>query len=212
MSADIRTSIIVSLLLSPAIAYSASFDCAKAWHPVEKLICADDQLSRADEILSSRYKDALRFSTIQVELRRQQLEWLNNGRNVCHDIPCLARAYKDRVEQLEKVWPLARQSSLTREEIEGKVVDATSGTWTAAITVLTADGKNRKISYDNSVATRKGTLSDIVQRSTLHIVATCKGQDNCWADEITISQPAPAANQTISLPPAKGKLRLTITY
>lgn len=45
--------------LAVAQAQAASFDCAKAKNSVEKVICADADLSRIDEDMSTAYHHAL---------------------------------------------------------------------------------------------------------------------------------------------------------
>lgn len=48
----------LALLLVVPAARAASFDCAKATRPQEKLVCADARLSALDEAISAAYRDA----------------------------------------------------------------------------------------------------------------------------------------------------------
>jgi uncharacterized protein len=58
--AAVKTSVMISgltaLMLAPAShAAKPSFDCAKAEHEVEQLICKDDRLAELDQSLASLY-------------------------------------------------------------------------------------------------------------------------------------------------------------
>jgi uncharacterized protein len=47
----------VILLLLMNSAFAASFDCAKAQRPLEKLICSNPQLNSADEQMGNTFKE-----------------------------------------------------------------------------------------------------------------------------------------------------------
>ena len=95
----------------PAVA--ASFDCASAVGRIEKLICADAELSRLDDMLAADYRQALAQAALsqaalsdQVypedeQIRRQQRAWLSR-RNGCQERPCIYQAYVARIGQLRK--------------------------------------------------------------------------------------------------------------
>src|SRR5579883_2484386 len=84
-------------LASPAAA--ASFDCAKATRAVERTICADAALSRADEELAKAFAAALAASLDPQGLRAAQHEWLAQ-RDKLSDAAALARSYRSRIEAL----------------------------------------------------------------------------------------------------------------
>ena len=79
-------------------ANAASFDCKKAKSEVEKMICADAELSILDEHLSDLYRNILK-STAKPEdqdrIRREQKLWLRE-RDKCFTAPCVASQYNDR--------------------------------------------------------------------------------------------------------------------
>lgn len=97
----------------------ASFDCAKAQAKVERLICADAELSKLDEKLSTAYKTAIQdekqVGTIPQSLKQtinkandeqkqrlvtEQKHWLKDTRNLCTDEHCVKQAYQSRLAAL----------------------------------------------------------------------------------------------------------------
>jgi len=81
-------SILVSLTLAPcasaALAATPSFDCAKATHDVEELICNDAELAELDNSLNSLYHAVLKHTSAseQEMLKTEQRGWIK-GRNDC---------------------------------------------------------------------------------------------------------------------------------
>jgi uncharacterized protein YecT (DUF1311 family) len=102
--------------LVPSLASAASFDCAKARTKVEKLICADPQLSRQDEDLAKAYGEALKLwdGKIAAYVRLNQRGWMasralekpgmSGGGILCEDdetaLPCLRTIHADRIAVL----------------------------------------------------------------------------------------------------------------
>ena len=91
----------VTLLLMANTACAASFDCAKATTKVEKMICANAELSKLDEELSKTYGEAIKNKPDKVLLQVQQRLWLKE-RNLCKDIACLRNDYQKRIARLHK--------------------------------------------------------------------------------------------------------------
>src|SRR5438045_1794480 len=91
-------------LLAPSPAAAASFDCKKAATITERTICADADLSKADEALASQYKEALAKSPQPEALREGQREWLGETRGRCEvaakPLDCLRTAYATRATEL----------------------------------------------------------------------------------------------------------------
>lgn len=81
-------------------AHSAGFDCAKASNPIEKMICADTQLSQLDSLLTVAYKKALSNTSTASDLKTEQQYWLQEVRNSCKDRACLTQVYSNRIAQL----------------------------------------------------------------------------------------------------------------
>lgn len=84
----------VELIVSHS-AHGASFDCSLAKSNIEKLICANPELSNEDEELSKTFYDMKRKAQRPDLLTKDQLEWLKH-RNACKDKPCLLGEYKSR--------------------------------------------------------------------------------------------------------------------
>ena len=79
---------------------SPSFDCAKATHTTEKMVCADRELAGLDVELSQAYRRARDQSGDRDRLRQEQLRWLRESMRPCPDRDCLARAYRQRLAEL----------------------------------------------------------------------------------------------------------------
>lgn len=82
----------------PAIA--AGFDCKNAKSSVEKLICADEQLSELDEALNRQFREALKKTGDRKSFVKEQQAWIRE-RNKCVDAECLQKAYKNRQMSLK---------------------------------------------------------------------------------------------------------------
>src|SRR5579862_2482842 len=91
---------ILSLVLWPLTAEAASFDCAKAATEIEKTICHDPSLSKADEALATAFAEARAASLDPQALRRSQQDWLGK-RNKTTDATALAPLYQSRIEELQ---------------------------------------------------------------------------------------------------------------
>lgn len=97
-----------ALLALPVAASAASFDCAKAATPVERMICADPGVSTLDQRLAEAYKAA---SARDPRVKESQRDWLANTRNKCGTAACLSEAYGARLEALRKDGPACAVSS-----------------------------------------------------------------------------------------------------
>lgn len=96
---------LAAMLLAPA-ASAASFDCAKAASPIERLLCSDATLGHQDEQLGNAYA-ALLESASRAEiasLRSAQRAWLTQ-RNAClqqaRPAACVQRAQQARMQQFD---------------------------------------------------------------------------------------------------------------
>jgi uncharacterized protein len=93
----------LAALISPAaLAAETSFDCSKATHQIEKLVCSDDQLAGLDRTLADDFKKAMgQVSTNdQVDLRMTQAAWIKT-RDACakesDPKACALSSYKTRI-------------------------------------------------------------------------------------------------------------------
>jgi uncharacterized protein YecT (DUF1311 family) len=88
-----------SLLLCGSAARAASFDCAKASTAIEKAICADPALSKADEQLAEAFASATGATLRPSSLRAEQLKWLI-ARGKLTDAAALLKSYQHRTAEL----------------------------------------------------------------------------------------------------------------
>lgn len=106
-----KSTVICLLFLAfESMAQAASFDCAKATTIVEKLICADGQLSELDAQLSLSYKKTMSDSSNIDNLKTDQRKWITTVRNSCQDSACLKLAYVQRISQLDGKATLPKQA------------------------------------------------------------------------------------------------------
>jgi len=83
-----------------------SFDCAKASHEVEELICKDAELASLDRSLADLYGVVLKNSSAseQKTLKAEQRGWVK-GRNDCWKSSdqrgCVKREYETRINELK---------------------------------------------------------------------------------------------------------------
>lgn len=92
-------------------AQAASFDCGKAASKVEKLICADAELSKLDDELNAVYKTALQDGMQADTVKQAQKRWMKE-RNDCADAGCVKRAYEERLHGLTS----ATEKSISKQK------------------------------------------------------------------------------------------------
>jgi len=80
--------------------WSPSFDCAKAAVEAERLVCASKELSDADVKLARAYSEKEKIAADKAALKRSQIAWMKNERDVCYDTQCVLAAYQSRTGQL----------------------------------------------------------------------------------------------------------------
>jgi len=80
---------------------AASFDCVKAKSAVEKMICADAELSKLDDQMGRAYNAALQRCENEgkTQLQSAQLGWLKK-RNACANGGCVDGSYRSRIMEL----------------------------------------------------------------------------------------------------------------
>jgi uncharacterized protein YecT (DUF1311 family) len=96
--AALLTLLATSLCPLPSIA--ASFDCEKATTVIEKMICANSELSDLDEIMGRAYSTARYAEATRNAVKLAQQRWIKETRNQCTDVTCLRNAYTTRLNQL----------------------------------------------------------------------------------------------------------------
>jgi uncharacterized protein len=98
MNFRLKLFLTIGMFASLTVVHAASFDCAKASAPTEKMICQNPSISKLDDRLSEAYKEVRKIDTSVVE---EQRAWLKEART-CADERCLEKAYGVRVDELEK--------------------------------------------------------------------------------------------------------------
>ena len=84
---------------------AASFDCNRAETRIEKMICAEAELSKLDDDLAGAYAIALENrsqSDTKEALKNDQKTWLKE-RNTCGDTSCVKSSYVNRLAVLTKL-------------------------------------------------------------------------------------------------------------
>lgn len=83
-----------------------SFNCSKATHEIEQLICSDNELAELDVSLSDLYQLVMKNTpkAEQKRLRSEQIGWVK-GRNECWKSDdkraCVKVEYETRINQLK---------------------------------------------------------------------------------------------------------------
>lgn len=82
---------------------AASFDCEKAKSAVEKMICADAELSKLDEEVAQAYgkaKTSISNEKWKELIQKRQKQWLRE-RNTCDEAICVKNIYESRLASLK---------------------------------------------------------------------------------------------------------------
>ncbi len=96
----------IGLFSLPAQAASPSFDCSKATHEAELLICKDSELASLDRSLAELYATVLKNTpeAQQARLKAEQRGWVK-GRDACWKFSdqrgCIKDAYEQRIRELK---------------------------------------------------------------------------------------------------------------
>ena len=80
-------------------------DCSKPKSSTERLICSNDRVGQAHELMAAAFLFAFRRAPdddIRDRMRREQREWEVTVRDPCGDVPCLLRVYQDRTLDLQQ--------------------------------------------------------------------------------------------------------------
>ena len=97
---------VCTLFSAQAFAAKPSFNCSKATHEIEKLICSDDELAALDVSLNDLYKVVMKNTpaAAQKRLKAEQSGWVK-GRNDCWKADdkhaCTKGEYEARINVLK---------------------------------------------------------------------------------------------------------------
>jgi len=92
------------MLLVATPAAAASFDCGRARAPDEKAICANRALNDKDVKMTTMLvmEEHLLAMGGRDAMKDDQREWLHQRQTCKGNVKCLAKAYDDRLETLQK--------------------------------------------------------------------------------------------------------------
>ena len=108
----LRPALAALLVGLASLAGAASFDCAKARAPMEKLICSDPGLSTLDEQLNAAYKEAITRSNARPQITQWQRDWLKSYEvTQCKDARCLGKEFTHRIALLQSIAPATNPSA-----------------------------------------------------------------------------------------------------
>lgn len=96
-----RLKLLLFCVLFASNAAIAAIDCGRAKSNIDKLICSSSRLSVAENLMAYSYQQAMRRGVDPYELRRTQLQWRQNVRDACNDVPCLMEAFDERGAELD---------------------------------------------------------------------------------------------------------------
>ena len=119
----------VTLLLAANTSCAASFDCSKAGTKVEKMICADPELSKLDGELGKAYSAALKKNSDPSTLKQQQRDWLKE-RDKCDSADCLRTVYQQRIAKIQSPVQSSVASESNGEQCLQPKIDWRNYEWT----------------------------------------------------------------------------------
>ncbi|MBV8465615.1 MAG: hypothetical protein JO218_06690 [Burkholderiales bacterium] len=96
--------VIACFLSSPSVR-AAGFDCSKAAEGIEKLICADPELSRLDSDLNAVFRS--KSGRLAHEYCVAQSNWIQR-RDACKDRLCVKGLYETRINNISTVGKAAK--------------------------------------------------------------------------------------------------------
>lgn len=89
----------------PPMNAERGFDCSKARTTVERLVCADPDLVKLDEMVNRGFVAMQLVESKEISyqdpVRNDQINWIRNVRNKCAISPCLTDAYRVRVQYIK---------------------------------------------------------------------------------------------------------------
>ena len=93
--------------LPPSPKIRPSFNCNKASFRVEFLICGSEELADLDRALDSAYKRAMAIVESDALLKREQINWRVEIRDICADADCVSATMRERIAALKEIVALS---------------------------------------------------------------------------------------------------------
>ena len=76
-------------------------DCGKPKTKVEWMLCSNDKAALEEERMALAFREAMNRTDKREALMQEQRDWSVNVRDLCNDVPCLVKAFRDRMSELE---------------------------------------------------------------------------------------------------------------
>lgn len=93
--------VLACAMLCAAAPAPAITDCSRPRSNIDRLLCSNDKLSVADQLMAYAFRAAFYRAQDKEALIEDQERWKTTVRDACNDVPCLLRAYQDRASELE---------------------------------------------------------------------------------------------------------------
>ncbi len=93
--------VVMTTMACPVGALAAGADCSQPQGNVDRMVCSNERLSRAQEAMAAAFRTAFQRAPDRPALLRQQSEWQTRVRDVCVEVACVMKAFQGRVEALE---------------------------------------------------------------------------------------------------------------
>jgi len=93
--------ILLALLVSLIGSAWAVIDCSKPKTKVDWMLCSNDKAAREEERMAFAFREAMNRTDKRDALQQEQRDWNVNVRDLCNDVPCLVKAYRERATELE---------------------------------------------------------------------------------------------------------------
>ena len=93
--------IVLSLLACQIGSAWAVIDCSKPKTKVDWMLCSNDKAAREEERMAFAFREAMNRTDKREALQQEQRDWNVNVRDLCNDVACLVKAYRERATELE---------------------------------------------------------------------------------------------------------------
>jgi uncharacterized protein len=93
----------ITIALAAPAPVLAALDCSRAKTNTEKLLCSNSRLAEADERLALAFRGAIHRGADPKALMDAQRAWIHDARDVCNDVPCMLKAYEERISDLDSL-------------------------------------------------------------------------------------------------------------
>jgi uncharacterized protein len=139
----VRVAFALGIFLAPAAGVAQSFDCAKARDPVDRAICASQQLRQLDGELATAYAAAVKRDAAQADaVRAAQRDWARSRATCVPRAPqsgnatsadaCLTKLYSERLAALKPEQPATSAPPAATAQTAAPVAPQTSAAPTFA--------------------------------------------------------------------------------